>query len=62
MEQVKNALKTLEDAVVRLEQAVHAHKKNTVQANERIVELKGVIKTAYARLDKALLSFKKGDE
>lgn len=62
MEQVRNALRTLEEAVVRLEQAVYVHKKNTVQANKQIVDLKEVIKTAYTRLDNALTSFKKGDE
>lgn len=62
MNQVKQALKTLEDAVFHLEQAVYMHKKNTVQANNKISELKQVIKKAYSRLDEALTSYKKGDE
>lgn len=62
MEQMKNALNALEAAVIRLESAVHHSKKERVQAAEQVQELKGVIKTAYERLDKAVATYKKGGE
>lgn len=62
MEQMKNVLNALETAVLRLESAIHASKKQRMQAKEQIDELKLVIKTAYDRLDRALENYKKGDE
>lgn len=62
MEQMKNALKALESAVLRLESVVHVSKKELGQAKEQIEELKGVVKTAYDRLDRALDAYKKGSE
>lgn len=62
MEQMKNALKALESAVLRLETAVHASKKELGQSKEQVTELKGVVKNAYDRLDQALETYKKGSE
>lgn len=60
MERMKNAINALETAVLRLETAVHASKKERLGAKEKIDELKTVIKTTYDRLDKALADYKKG--
>lgn len=60
MEQMKNAINALEAAVLRLETAVHASKKERVSAKEQIDELKTVLKITYERLDKALVDYKKG--
>lgn len=60
MEQMKNAINALEAAVLRLETAVHAAKKERLGAKEQIDELKTVLKITYERLDKALADYKKG--
>lgn len=62
MEQIKTALTALEQAVLRLESAVHTSKKNQTQANDRIVELKQALKTVHDRLDKAITSYHRGGE
>lgn len=62
MEQMKNALNALEAAVLRLETAAHTSKKELKVATEQIEELKQVVKTAYDRLDKALIAYTKGNE
>lgn len=62
MEEIKNALNRLEQAVLKLETGVHQSKKSQTQSVERVIELKGVIKTAYDRLDKALSAFHQGGE
>lgn len=62
MEQMKNALKALESAVLRLETAVHVSKKELTQSKEKIDEFKGALKTTYDRLDLALDAYKKGSE
>jgi len=62
MERLKSALNALEGAVIRLENAVHQAKKKQINADEKIVGLKNVIKTAYERLDKAVADYKKGGE
>ena len=62
MERLKNALNVLEGAVVRVEGAVHQSRKKQVNAGEKILELKNVIKTTYERLDKAVTDYKKGGE
>lgn len=61
MEEVKNAMTRLEEAVITLETAVHTVKKTHTQTTERSNELKDVVKTAYERVDK-ILSVLKGDE
>ena len=61
MEQIKNALTQLEQAVLKLENVVHIPKKERGQANEKIIELKLAIQRTYDRLDKALDNYKKGD-
>ncbi len=62
MERLKSALNVLEGAVIRLENAVHQSKKKQTNAVEQIVQLKSVIKTAYERLDKAIVDYKQGGE
>ena len=61
MEQIKSALTGLEQAILKLESAVHASKKERGHANEEIVQLKGVIRRTYERLDNALTHYQKGD-
>ncbi len=61
MEQVKNALKSLEDAVIKLEEAVYASKKERADAEEKVRELKQVIQHTYHRIDEALSHVKKGE-
>ncbi len=61
MEDVKNAISRLEEAVVSLETAVHRIKKTHTQATERSDELKEVVKTAYQRVDKILTALKGGE-
>lgn len=62
MEEIKNALNQLEQAVLKLETVVHHSKKTQVQTKEQVVELKTVVRTAYERLDKALTSFHQESE
>ncbi len=61
MEEIKEALKSLEQSVLKLEEAVHVAKKEHIHAIEELQELKSVIKTTYHRLDSALSTFK-GEE
>ena len=61
MEQIKEAIKALEQSVLHLETAVHASKKANTRAEEEIMTLKKAIKTAHDRMDKALEKFKQGD-
>lgn len=62
MEEIKSALNNLEQAVLKLETAVHQSKKTQIQTAEQVAELKGVVRTAYDRLDSALISFRQGGE
>ena len=61
MEQIKEAIKALEQSVLHLETAVHASKKANTRSAEEIMTLKKAIKTAHDRMDKALTKFKQGD-
>ncbi|MBQ9738469.1 MAG: hypothetical protein IJV75_03035 [Alphaproteobacteria bacterium] len=60
MERLKSALNALEGSVIKLEAAIHQAKKKQINADEKIAELKTVIKTTYERLDKAVSDYKKG--
>ena len=62
MEQLKSALKSLEEAVFRLETAVHGAQKRRLGCEAKIDELKQAIKTTHDRLDKALLNLKPAEE
>lgn len=62
MEQIKEALKSLEESVVKLETAVYNSKKTRAEAHEKIAELKQVVQNTYRRLDMALTQFKQGEE
>ena len=62
MDQIKEALKSLEESVIKLESAVYGSKKARVEAQEKVVELKQVVKNTYERLDRALIQFKQGAE
>ena len=61
-DQIKEALKSLEGSVVKLESAVYGSKKARVEAQEKVVKLKQVVKNTYERLDHALTQFKQGAE
>ncbi len=58
MEEVKNAMTRLEEAVVSLETAVHDVKKAYAHTTDKSNELKTVVKTAYERVDKILGALK----
>lgn len=55
MEQIKQAIKNLEQSVLKLENAVHTSKKNAGHTAEEIATLKNVIRQTHARIDKALV-------
>ncbi len=57
MEQVKQAIKNLEQSVIHLEAAVHASKKNTIRATEEVATLKNVIRQTHNRIDHALQKY-----
>jgi len=61
MEQIKTAITQLEQAVLKLETAVYANKKDHTQTLGKLVELKQAIRRTYDRLDKALDKYKKGE-
>ncbi len=61
MEQIKSAITQLEQAVLKLETAVHVSRKEQTQSLEKISELKNAIRHTYDRLDKALDAYKKGE-
>lgn len=62
MEEIKNAITNLEEAILQLETAVYRVKKAYVQSAEHTAELKEVVRTAYVQIDKMLTEFKQGEE
>ena len=62
MEQIKEAIKALEQSVLHLEAAVHTSKRAHTRSAEEIMTLKKAIQTAHDRMDKALIKFKQGDQ
>ena len=62
MEEVKNAVKNLEDAVLDLETAIYGLKKSYQNKTEQTATLKTVIKKTYDTIDGMILTLKKGDE
>ncbi len=62
MEEIKNAVSRLEEAVMELENAVYTVKKNYGQSSERAEILKKAVKTAYDKIDDMLTTFKRGEE
>ena len=54
MEQIKQAIKNLEQSVLRLEAAVHTTKKNNSRTLEEISTLKNVIRQTHDRIDRAI--------
>lgn len=62
MDQVKTALKSLEQAVLKLEDSVHAARKQKAGLQEKTDELKAVLRTAYERLDNALKKLRQGEQ
>ena len=62
MEQIKQAITNLEQAVLRLETAVHATKKNNSHATEEIATLKSVIRQTHDRINKALERYQNKEE
>ncbi len=57
MEDIKRAVANLEQAVVKLETALHQSKKDKEQAVSKVEELKNVIRKTYMRIDNALGTF-----
>ena len=62
MDKIKNAINSLEQAVLKLETAVHENKKERGIANEKIIELRLAIQKTYDRLDRAITTYQKGGE
>ena len=62
MDKIKNAITSLEQAVLKLESAVHDQKKERGVANEKIIELRLAIQRTYDRLEKAIATYQKGGE
>lgn len=62
MEQIKQAIKNLEQSVLRLETAIHTAKKNNTRATEEITTLKKVIRQTHDRIDKAINRFQANKE
>lgn len=62
MEQIKQAIKNLEQSVLRLETAVHTAKKTNTRTTEEITTLKKVIRQTHDRIDKALSRFQANKE
>ena len=54
MDKIKNAITSLEQAVLKLETAVHENKKERGATNEKVIELRLAIQRTYDRLDKAI--------
>ncbi len=54
-------IKNLQEAVLKLEQAIHIVKKSQQQASEEKQVLKSAIRTAYERIDKALKNVRQGE-
>ena len=62
MDKIKNAITSLEQAVLKLDTAGHEQKKERGVANEKIIELRLAIQKTYDRLDKAIATYHKGGE
>ncbi len=62
MEQIKQAIKNLEQSVLRLETAIHTAKKNNTRTTEEITTLKKVIRQTHDRIDKAINRFQANKE
>ncbi|MBR6232129.1 MAG: hypothetical protein IKQ99_03415 [Alphaproteobacteria bacterium] len=62
MDKIKNAITSLEQAVLKLESAVHEQKRERGVANEKIIELRLAIQRTYDRLDQAIANYRKGEE
>ena len=59
MDKIKNAITSLEQAVLKLESAVHEQNKQRGVANEKIIELRLAIQKTYDRLDQAIANYRK---
>ena len=62
MYKIKNAITSLEQAVLKLETAVHEQKRERGVANEKIIELRLAIQRTYDRLEQAIANYRKGEE
>ncbi len=62
MDKIKNAITSLEQAVLKLETAVHEQKRERGVANEKIIELRLAIQRTYDRLEQAIVNYRKGEE
>ena len=62
MEQVKTALVSLEQAILKLESAIYTSKKTQAQLSEQVSELKQVVKITHDRIDNVLSTCEKETE
>ena len=59
MKQVKTALTTLEQAILKLETAIFEARKTQARLTEQMAELKQVLQTTCTRLDTAIETYRK---
>lgn len=59
MDEIKNAVKNLEDAILDLEVTLHTVKKSYKNKSETF---RDVVKTVYDKVDKMILTLKQGEE
>ena len=59
MDEIKNAVKNLEDAILDLEVTLHTVKKSYKNKSE---PFRDVVKTVYDKVDKMILTLKQGEE
>lgn len=59
MKDIKPALTSLEQAILKLETAVYDSKKTQVQLEEQVSQLKQAIQTTYQRLNQAIDTYHK---
>lgn len=62
MDQTKTALTSLEQAILKLETAVHTSKKTQAQLAEQVAELKQLLKATYERLNQVIETYRKEAE
>ena len=59
MSQLKTSITALEQAILKLEEAVYEARRNEAQLTEQITVLKQALQTTYNRLDQALNTYNK---
>ncbi len=61
-EQIKTALETLQQALIRLDMTLQADKARLVQTEARATELQQALKATHDRLQKAIEAYRQGGE